>query len=60
MTPDEKNILLHLERPLCLDELAAACGMDTSAVLASLTMLEIKQYIRRLPGNRYELARDQS
>lgn len=60
VTPDEKKILLQLQRPLCLDELAAVCGMDTSAVLASLTMLEIKQYIRRLPGSRYELARDQS
>lgn len=57
VTPDEKTILLQLDQPKSLDELAAACKMHTSAVLASLTLLEIKQYVNRLPGSRYELAK---
>ena len=57
LSEDEKTILTQLDRPRHVDELAQSCGMSTGRVLASLTLLEIKRYIQRLPGNRYEPAR---
>ena len=60
LSDEEKKILTNLDRPRHVDELAAVCEMSTGRVLAALTLLEIKRYIQRLPGNRYELARKQS
>ena len=57
VSEDERQILLSLRDPRHVDELVAACGFSAGRVLASLTLLEIKQYVRRLPGNRYELAK---
>lgn len=57
LSDDEKKILMQLDCPRHVDELAQSCEMSTGRVLASLTLLEIKRYIQRLPGNRYELAR---
>ncbi len=60
VSPDERAILLQLETPRHVDQLAEACAMTAGRVLASLTLLEIKQYITRLPGNRYQLRRRDS
>lgn len=57
VSEEEKKILLTLDKPRHIDELVAACGVNAGHVLAALTVLEIKQYVKRLPGNRYELAR---
>jgi len=55
---DERQVLLALEQgPRHVDELAERCGLGAGRVLAALTILEIKQQVQRLPGNRYELAR---
>ena len=38
------------------DELVERVGLPTSAVLSALTMLEIKGYVKALPGGRYKLS----
>ncbi len=38
-----------------IDDIMAASGMTLSQVLTQLTFLEIKGYVRRMPGNRYAL-----
>jgi len=37
--------------PTLVDEVLQAAGIEASRVLATLTMLEMKRFIRRLPGN---------
>lgn len=46
---------LLLGGPKVVDELMAQCGLPASAVNSSLTMLELKGFIRRLPGKFIEL-----
>ncbi len=58
LSEDEGLILAALRSgPLCADELIAACGGRAGQILSSLTLLEIKNHVERLPGNRYELAK---
>ena len=58
LSEDEQKVLLTLQHESChVDALVAACDVNAGRVLAALTLLEIKQYVKRLPGNRYELAR---
>lgn len=58
LSEDERKILTVLQDgPRLLDDLIDASGVGPGAVLASLTMLEIKKYVVRLLSNRYELAR---
>lgn len=55
-TPDEQVLLLMLQKkPHLTDEMVAETEWTTGRVLSALTLLEVKGYIRRLPGNRYEL-----
>ncbi|MCI8525845.1 MAG: DNA-protecting protein DprA [Oscillospiraceae bacterium] len=55
---DERQVLLALQQgERHVDALAAQCGLGAGRVLAALTILEIKQQVQRLPGNRYALAR---
>lgn len=43
-------------RTASIDDVAAASGLATSQVLATLGVLEMRRVIRRLPGNRVERA----
>ena len=57
VSEDEGTVLKLLQNgPRHVDELMSESGLSAGIVLANLTMLEIKKYVRRLPGNRYELA----
>jgi DNA processing protein len=50
----EDPVLARLGRgPASADELGAASGMDTAALLAHLTELELQDRVRRLPGALY-------
>ena len=56
LTPEEEKIVALLENGDCLaDELIARLELPVSKVLATLTMLEIKGVVQRLPGKRVEL-----
>ena len=56
LTPEEEKIVALLENGDCLaDELVARLELPVGKVLATLTMLEIKGVVRRLPGKRVEL-----
>jgi DNA processing protein len=50
----ERKILGHLDDlPKGVDELAAKTGLVASQVLATLTVLEMRKVIRRVPGNQF-------
>ncbi len=56
LPPDERAIasaLLHGER--LVDDVIAEVGLPTAKVLATLTLMEIKGLIKRLPGKRITL-----
>ena len=47
----ERDLLAHLaDRPLAVDELIAKTGKTASQVLATLSVLEVRRLVRRLPG----------
>lgn len=50
----EWTLLQLLEEPLGVDALKEKTGLDTSAVLASLSMLELKGKIKNLGGDTYQ------
>ena len=47
-------VLQALDGICTLEELSARCGMDTTALLAKLTLLELQGKVRQLPGQAYE------
>ena len=47
-------VLAALEGICSLEELSARCGMDTTALLGRLTLLELQGKVRQLPGQTYE------
>lgn len=52
LNPQEKEILSHVSSsPVSVDEVIRATQLDMSRVLSTLTVLEMKRFIRRLPGN---------
>lgn len=52
LNPQEKEILGHVSSsPVSVDEVIRATQLDMSRVLSTLTVLEMKRFIRRLPGN---------
>jgi DNA processing protein len=57
LTPAEKTItgLLTGGQKLA-DDIIAESGLGAASVLASLTLLEVKGIVRRLPGRMYELS----
>ena len=40
-------------QPIGIDEVVRGCSMEPSRVLATLTVLEMRRLIRRLPGNSF-------
>ncbi len=50
----ESAVLNHLSStPVSIDEILQLSAMETSRVLATLTVLEMRRLVRRLPGNLY-------
>src|SRR5262249_52812919 len=50
----ERSLLGKLEdRPLAVDALIALTGLTASQVLATLSVLEVRRLVRRLPGQQY-------
>ena len=50
----ERSILGRLDdRPKAVDELIAATGMTASQVLATLSVLEMRRLVKRLPGHQF-------
>ncbi len=54
----EGNAILRalLQGPLHIDDVIETTGFTASKVLSSITILEIQGYVKRLPGQRFELA----
>ena len=51
LSEQERTILNQVASdPLHVDQVLAACELETSRVLATLTILEMKRLVRRLPG----------
>lgn len=56
LSPEEEQILSLLRQNVTLvDDIMAQAGLPAGKILASLTMLEIKGIVKRLPGKRVEL-----
>ena len=56
LTDQEKTIISLVRQGVTLvDDIMAQANMSAGAILAALTMLEIKGIIRRLPGKRVEM-----
>ncbi|MFZ5828170.1 MAG: DNA-processing protein DprA [Bacillota bacterium] len=54
LSPEEQRLLGWMgHTPRRPDELAEACGLQAAEVQATLTMLEIRGAVRRLPGGEY-------
>lgn len=52
LTQDETVVLQHISGEQMIDTLIAETGLETAAVLAAVTLLEIKGYVATLPGRR--------
>ncbi len=52
LSSDEQTVLSCLKDEMLIDHLIAGCGLGTSAVMAAVTMLEIKGLVTTLPGGR--------
>ena len=56
LTPDEQSIVEVLKRgQMLVDDVIAQSGKAPGVILASLTLLEVKGIVRRLPGRFIEL-----
>ena len=54
LNPQESEVLNHIStQPIAIDDVLRACSMESSRVLATLTVLEMRRLVRRLPGNSY-------
>jgi DNA processing protein len=52
LNPLESQVLNRITTvPESIDTILAGCGLEASRVLATLTVLEMRRLIRRLPGN---------
>ena len=57
LTSDEAAVLRTLENgPLTADEIIESTGLSAAKVLSAATLLEIRGYLRHLPGKRFALA----
>lgn len=52
--PETDPVLAALEGIVHLDDISQKTGLDTAALLAKLTLLELKGKVRQLPGQFYE------
>ena len=52
LTDEEQQILFGVEESCLVDDLIARLKMPAGKVLSGLTMLQIKGFVRQLPGNR--------
>lgn len=60
LSPDERTIVqLLTEKPLHIDLIIDGVQLPAGRVLASMTLLEIKGFVKRLPGRVFELAEKQ-
>lgn len=56
LSPDEAAVIGLLgAQPLPMDEIIDRSQLPAARALAAITLLEVKQYIRRLPGKRFTL-----
>ena len=56
LTPDEEKIVAALENgERLVDDVIAETGLPAGKVLATLTLLEVKGIVKRLPGKRVRL-----
>lgn len=56
LKPEEKEIIeLLIEGNMHIDEIARRLGKSAGEINTTLTMLEIKALIKKLPGNNYQL-----
>jgi len=54
LTDQERSLLGHLENhPVGVDELILRTGLTASQVMATLSVLELKRMVRRLPGHQF-------
>ena len=52
LNPQEKEILNHIgSSPIHVEDILRSTQLELSRVLSTLTVLEMKRFIRRLPGN---------
>ena len=57
LSGDEAAIITALQSTaLSVDDLIESCQVPTGRVLASLTLLEVKGYVQRLPAKKFSLA----
>lgn len=57
VTPDERAILEQLRcKPRLIDDIIDESGLPAGRILASMTLLEVKGYVKRLPGRVFSLA----
>jgi DNA processing protein len=54
LSDQERSILGQLaDHPTAVDELIARTGLAASQVLATLSVLEVRRLVRRLPGHNF-------
>ena len=54
LNPQESEVLNQISsQPITIDAVLRACSMESSRVLATLTVLEMRRLVRRLPGNSF-------
>jgi DNA processing protein len=54
LSDSERSLLGHLDdRPTAVDDLIASTGMTAGQVMATLSVLELKRLVRRMPGHRF-------
>ena len=57
LSADERAVIEQLaDGPKHIDDVVDGCQLPAGRVLASMTLLEVKGYIKRLPARRFSLA----
>ena len=55
LSPDEQKIVAAISGETLVDDVIASTGLPVGKVLATLTLLEVKGVVKRLPGKRVRL-----
>jgi DNA processing protein len=53
LNPVERSLLAYCNEPITLDSLIEKLGLPAQVVVRTLTILELRRFVERLPGNRY-------